>query len=257
MTKILEAKNIVHKYDEKEVLKNISIEVEEKEFLGVIGPNGSGKTTLLKVLSRGIKQTSGEILFKGKNILTLRTKYLATNIAIVPQEEAIIFPFTVFEIVMMGRAPYIRRFSWETRSDIDIAEKSMKLADVLHLKNRLINELSSGERQRAIIARGLAQKPKVLLLDEPTSHLDINHQIEIFNLLKRLNEEELITIVVVSHDINLASKYCRRLILLKNGKIFKQGNVNKVVTKQNIKNVYSIDIKLIKNPETNTPNILL
>ena len=225
--------------------------------MGIIGPNGSGKTTLLKIMSRGLKQTSGEILFKGENIFKLKSRFVASNIAMVPQEETAIFAFTVFEIVVMGRSPYIKRFSWETKTDIEIAEKSMKLADVFDLKDRFIDELSSGEKQRVIIARGLAQKPKVLLLDEPTSHLDINHQIDIFNLLKKLNEKENITIVVVSHDVNLASKYCKRLVLLKNGKVFKHGKANDVVTKNNIKGVYGINVKLIKNPESNTPNILI
>lgn len=254
---ILEAKNIVHRYDEKEVLKNISLKVEEKEFLGIIGPNGSGKTTLLKVMSRGIKPTKGGISFKGKNILSLKTKFVAANIAMVPQEEMSFFPFTVFEVVLMGRSPYIRRFSWETKDDILVTENSMKLADVFHLKDRRIDELSSGERQRVIIARGLAQKPKILLLDEPTSHLDINHQVDIFNLLKRLNEKENITIVVVLHDINLASKYCSKLILLNKGRIYKEGTINKVITKNIIKEVYGINVKLIKNPETQTPNVVL
>jgi iron complex transport system ATP-binding protein len=163
----LKAKNIAHRYDEKEVLKNISLNVFNGEFLGIIGPNGSGKTTLLKILSRGLRPSSGEVYFNGKNIFKLHSKYVAGNIAIVPQEEPIIFPFTVSEIVMMGRNPYIKRFSWETKEDELIAKDCMEMADVYHLKDRYIDELSSGERQRVIIARGLAQKHKIILLDEP------------------------------------------------------------------------------------------
>jgi iron complex transport system ATP-binding protein len=248
--KIFELKNITHSYGEKEVIKNISLSIDENEFMGFIGPNGSGKTTLLKLISRALMPVSGEILFKGVNTASLKAKYLASNIAMVPQEENPAFPFTVEEIVLMGRAPYINRFSWETKADYETAEKAMKLADVLKLKDRRIDELSSGEKQRVIIARGLAQKPGVILLDEPTSHLDINHQIDIFNLLKSLNQKEKITVIMVLHDINLAVKYCGRLVLIKNGKVYKDGMSDEVATPKNIKEVYGVDVKFVKSPSS-------
>ena len=244
--KILETKNITFSYDRKEVLKDINLAVEEADFLGIIGPNGSGKTTLLKMLCRGLKPGQGRVLFKGEDIFKLDTRFVAKNIAMVPQDETIIFPFTVFELVMMGRSPYIDRFSWEKQEDIRIVESAMKLADISRLKDRSIDELSSGERQRVFIARALAQMPKVLLLDEPTSHLDINHQLDILELTKKLNENVKITVVMISHDINLASKYCKRLVLLKNGKIFTEGKAKKVITRKVIKQVYGVDVELIK-----------
>ena len=244
--KILEAKDITFSYDKKEVLKNINLSVEQADFLGIIGPNGSGKTTLLKMLCRGLKPGQGKVLFKGEDIFHLDTRFVAKNIAMVPQDENIIFPFTVFEIVMMGRSPYINRFSWEKKEDVSIVESAMKLADVSRLKDRNIDELSSGERQRVFIARALAQMPKVLLLDEPTSHLDINHQRDILELTRKLNENVKITVVMISHDINLASKYCKRLVLLKNGKIFTEGKPKKVITKKVIKDVYGVKVELVK-----------
>ncbi|MEI7903868.1 MAG: ABC transporter ATP-binding protein [Candidatus Firestonebacteria bacterium] len=253
----LEAKNIIHRYDEKEVLKNISFSVPEKGFIGIIGPNGSGKSTLIKILSRGVRPSGGEVFFRGRNIFRLNTKFVASRIAIVPQDESTIFPFTVFETVLMGRAPYLKRFSWETKEDLQIAESAMKLADVKHLRNRNIDELSGGERQRVIIARALAQMPKVLLLDEPTSHLDINHQYDILELIKKLNENAGITVLMISHDINLASKYCKELIMLKNGRIFVKGPAKRVITKKIIKDVYGVEVNLVKVPGMKTQGILL
>lgn len=244
--KILEAKNITFGYGEKQVLNNINLSVNEADFIGIIGPNGSGKTTLLKTLCRGLKPEAGKILFKGEDIFKLDTRLVARNIAMVPQDETIIFPFTVFEIVMMGRAPYIDRFSWEKKEDVNIVESAMKLADVSRFKERNIDELSSGERQRVFIARALAQMPKVLLLDEPTSHLDINHQYDILELVKKLNANVKITVVMISHDINLASKYCKKLVLLKKGRVYTEGTAKKVVTKKIIKDVYGVNVNLIK-----------
>jgi len=254
---VLRAKNIIHRYDEKEVLKNISFSVPEKGFVGIIGPNGSGKSTLIKILSRGMKPSAGNVYYREEDIFKLNTKFVASKIAIVPQDEASIFPFTVFETVLMGRAPYIKRFSWETREDVEIAESAMKLADVKNLRDRNIDELSGGERQRVIIARALAQMPKVLLLDEPTSHLDINHQYDILELIRKLNENAGITVIMISHDINLASKYCKELVMLKNGRIFVQGPAKKVVTKKIIKEVYGVDVNLVKVPGMKTQGIML
>ncbi|MCX5777086.1 MAG: ABC transporter ATP-binding protein [Candidatus Firestonebacteria bacterium] len=244
--KILEAKNITFGYGEKQVLNNINLSVNEADFIGIIGPNGSGKTTLLKTLCRGLKPESGVVFFKGEDIFKLDTRQVAKNIALVPQDETIIFPFTVFEIVMMGRAPYIDRFSWEKKEDVNIVESAMKLADVSRFKDRNIDELSSGERQRVFIARALAQMPKVLLLDEPTSHLDINHQYDILELVKKLNENVKITVVMISHDINLASKYCKKLVLLKKGRVYTEGSAKKVIKKKIIKDVYGVNVNLIK-----------
>ena len=254
---VLRAKNIIHRYDEKEVLKNISFSVPEKGFVGIIGPNGSGKSTLIKILSRGMKPSAGNVYYREEDIFKLNTKFVASKIAIVPQDEASIFPFTVFETVLMGRAPYIKRFSWETREDVEIAESAMKLADVKNLRDRNIDELSGGERQRVIIARALAQMTKVLLLDEPTSHLDINHQYDILELIRKLNENAGITVIMISHDINLASKYCKELVMLKNGRIFVQGPAKKVVTKKIIKEVYGVDVNLVKVPGMKTQGIML
>lgn len=254
---ILEVSNLTCRYDDLVAVKNVSFGVSRGEFLGIIGPNGSGKSTILRSIARVLKPTSGRITLNGQDIFNLTTKELARQIAVVPEDTTVSFSFTVLDIVMMGRAPYMKRFELETDNDLEIARRAMKMTDTLSLENRFINELSSGEKQRVIIAQSLAQEPKIILLDEPTAHLDINHEIEIFDLLKRLQNEMGLTIIVVSHDINLASEYCQRLILLKNGEIFKQGKPPDVITEENIEFVYDTKTIVDRNPLTKAPHIVL
>ena len=249
--------NISAGYDRRQVVKNINLKIQKGDFLGIIGPNGSGKSTLLRVMSRVLSPQSGEILLEGQRIQRVGLKAFCRQVAFVPQDTLINFSFTVWEIVLMGRIPYLKRLQFETKNDFAIAENALNLTDTLSIKEREISGLSAGERQRVVIAKALAQEPILLLLDEPTSHLDIGHQVQIMNLLKGLNQKEKLTIVIVLHDLNLASEYCRRLVLLNNGAIFKQGTPEEVLTYQNIEQVYKTVVVVNKNPISFKPYILL
>jgi len=222
--------------------------VDKGEFFGVIGPNGSGKTTLLRCISGVLKPRSGGVRVNGLNVYTLGEGEIAKNIAVVPQASAINFSFTALEIVMMGRNPHISRFRMENERDYKIAENAMELTNTKHLALRQMDTLSGGEQQRIIIARALAQEPKLLLLDEPTVHLDISHQLEIMELIRRLNRDNDIVVVAVFHDLNLAAHYCNRLMLLDSGKVFSIGTPHDVLTPENIRKTYHIDVLVKEHP---------
>lgn len=247
----LQVKNLQFGYRKQLVLKGISFDIENGKFVSIIGPNGSGKSTLLKTLNQLYPPTQGGILIDGKNINKLKKKELARKIALVPQDTIIDYDFTVEDIVLMGRHPYKGRFQKEDEKDYEIVNEVLKMTNTSHLKHRIITEISGGERQRVIIAKALAQKPSIILLDEPTSHLDINHQIEILSLLKKLNEEMSTTIVIVIHDVNLASRYSDEIIMLNEGKILEIGIPEKVITKKNIEIAYDLKVEIEKNKYTN------
>lgn len=239
---VLEANRIVYSYSRKPVVNDVSLEVKKGEFLSIIGPNGSGKSTLLKTLSHIYVPDSGEINLMGKSLDTYNRKEIAQRISMVPQDTSLDFEFTVEEVVLMGRHPFLGRFAREDSKDMDLAYEAMERTNTLHIKDRLITEISGGERQRVFIAKSLAQNTSVMLLDEPTSHLDINHQIEILDLLKRLNSEKELAIVLVIHDINLASRYSDRILLMKDGEIIAQGSPEAVITPENIENTYGMRV---------------
>lgn len=244
-------------HSQQTIINNVSFNIERGEFLGIIGPNGSGKSTLLKFMSRVLPPAKGMITLEGSDINRMDLKVFCRQVAFVGQDTIINFSFTAEELVLMGRIPHLRRLQFETRRDISIARNSLSLTDTLELKEKFIDELSAGERQRVIIAKALAQEPILLLLDEPTSHLDIGHQIQILNLLKKLNREKNLTIVIVLHDLNLASEYCNRLILLNQGAIFQKGEAQEVLTYQNIEKVYKTLVIVEKNPISLKPHIML
>jgi len=257
MPALLKIDKITAGYAKENVINNMSLEVNEGDFLGLIGPNGSGKTTLLRVATRIIHPYRGNIFLKQTDIFTMPLKEFCRTIAFVAQDMETNFSFTVMEIVLMGRIPHLRRMQFESKQDREIAENALALTDSSHLKNKMIDELSAGERQRIIIARALAQEPRLLFLDEPTSHLDIGHQIQILDLLTKLNRTQKLTIVMVQHDLNLASSYCNRIALLSAGTIFTHGTPNDVLTYQNIEAVYKTVVLVNENPLTNKPNIVL
>ncbi len=238
----------------EKTLKDINLKIDRGEFVGIIGPNGSGKTTLLKNIYQVLRPDKGVILIDGKT--NYKPKELAQKLAVVSESEPISFDFTGLEIVLMGRTPFLGRFQSEGKIDIEIAKKSMEITDTLQFIERPITQLSAGERQRIFIAQCLAQMPKMILLDEPTNYLDINHTIKIFNLFSSLNEEKLVTIVAVLHDLNLASRYCNKLVLMLNGRIFALGKTECVLTVENIKKVYEIDVAIRQNEITNKLMIL-
>ena len=253
----LNINGISFSYNGVKALEGITFEVNEGEVVGVIGPNGSGKSTLLRCISMILKPKVGTVLIDGKNICEFDRKEIAKNFGVVPQESVIVFPFTVLDIVLMGRMPHLRsRFSKETLDDLEVVKNAMKVTSTQHLANRVINEISGGERQRVIIARALAQEPKVLLLDEPTLHLDINHQLEILELIRELAIKNNLAVVLVTHDLNLASRYCDKFMLLKLGKIYSVGLAEDVLTIDNIRDVYDIEVEISYNEKTESYNVI-
>jgi iron complex transport system ATP-binding protein len=223
---------------------------------GLLGPNGSGKSTVVRLLSGVLVPQRGRVCLAGQPLTTLRREALAQRIAVVPQETRIDVPFSVFEIVLMGRTPHHERFGFESKADIALAHRAMELTDVKGLAHRAIHELSGGERQRVILARALAQTPQLLLLDEPTAFLDIKHQVEVCDLVRHLSRQEGLTVVSILHDLNLAALYCDRLALLKQGRVFASGAPSAVLTRANIQAVYETAVSIGMNPLTGTVQIL-
>ena len=257
MKALLDVSNLSGGYGSKMVIKDVSFDVEKGQFLGIIGPNGSGKSTLLRLMSRALPPQKGKITFEDIDITKIQLKEFCRKVAFVPQDTLINFSFSVWEIVLMGRVPHLKRLQFETKKDFEIAEKALLLTSSSELKERDINQLSAGERQRVIIAKALAQEPALLFLDEPTSHLDIGYQIQILDLLKTLNRNKGLTIIMVLHDLNLASEYCDKLILLNKGKIFKAGTPREVLTYQSIEAVYKTVVVVNENPISSKPYVLL
>lgn len=254
---MLEIKNLTCGYDSKFLLRDINLRIDTGELLGIIGPNGAGKTTFLRALTRVLKPKGGEILLEGKNIWQMDFKWLAKRIAVVSQNFETGF-MTVEEFVLLGRIPHYEKFQFlETKKDIEIAEKCMTLTDTFKLKDQLMGEISGGERQLSLIARALAQEPMLILLDEPTAHLDITHQVAILDLIKRLNKEFGLTVIMVLHDLNLASEYCQRLALFNEGRIHKIGTPEEVLDYKIIEEVYKTMVVVEKNPVSSRPYILI
>lgn len=227
-------------YGGSDVLADVTFEASDGEIIGVIGPNGSGKTTLLKCINRALSPRIGTVLIDGRDYSELTRREIAGNIGVVPQNSVVSFPFTVLDIVMMGRTPSMERFERESEKDLEIVKKAMEVTNVVELADRTMDQISGGEKQRVVIARALAQKPKILLLDEPTLHLDVNHQLEILDLIRKLARSEKLTVIIVSHDLNLASRYCEKLILMNAGKIAASGEVTEVLTEKNIESVFKV-----------------
>jgi iron complex transport system ATP-binding protein len=254
---MIEVNAISFRYHEDWVLEDISFQVERGEFVGVIGPNGSGKTTLLKILYRLLSPQKGEILLELVPMKKMSRSDIGKRIAVVAQETHILFPFNVLEMVLMGRSPYMGHLMFESEKDVEIAKKAMEWTKILPFSERSMDELSGGERKRVFIARALAQEPEVILLDEPTANLDIHHQVDFLDLILTLNRERGLTIVMASHDMNIASEFCDRLILLQKGKIYKIGTPAEVITKENIEQVYGCEVWVDQNPISGMPRISL
>ncbi len=255
---ILKVKDISSGYDQRLVLRGLNFRVNEGEIIGVIGPNGSGKTTLIRTLTRILPLRSGSITFKDRDVYQMTCQELAREVAVVSQaNSSMFFQAKVEEVVLLGRIPHFRPFQlMEDREDRRIVEEVMKLTDILELRERDLSEVSGGERQRVFIARALAQKPKLLLLDEPTAHLDINHRVEIFKLIQRLAEKNGFTVISVLHDLNLASRFCQRLLLLDKGAMAAQGSPEEVINKINIREIYGAEVNIYQGEMSEKPQIL-
>lgn len=253
---MLELKNVSSGYAGRKVITDISFRAKKGSFLGIIGPNGAGKTTLFRTISRILKPSSGSIFFEGKNVSALSRLELSKHMATMLPLYDIPFAFSVEEFVMMGRFPHQRKFEKPRKEDLDIVKECLELTDITHLKDRKLNELSGGERQRAILAQSLAQKPGLLLLDEPTAFLDIGHQTAILDLIRKLNREEGLTVIMILHDLNLAGEYCDSLIMMRDGKIYKAGKPEEVLTYDNIEKVYKTVVVVRDNPISHKPYVI-
>ena len=254
---MLEIKGISCGYGKRIILHDVGFEVLKGEFVGVIGPNGSGKTTLMRAINGFLPLTRGAILLEGKGIQRIIRRDLATKVAVVTQAPEGVPPFSVEEFVLLGRIPHWGRLQLlETKQDVEVAERVMVLTGIDHLRSRRMRELSGGERQLVFVARALAQEPHLLFLDEPTAHLDIGHQVQIMDLLRQLNRERSLTIVVVLHDLTLASLYCERLILLHEGRLHRIGLPTDVLTEGVIAEVYRTAVTVMETPISGRPIIL-
>lgn len=237
----LSVDGVCFSYGSKDVLSDIDLETRDGEIIGILGPNGSGKTTLLKCLNRSLSPKAGTVLIDDRDFKDMSRREIATHMAVVPQSANVNFPFTALDIVLMGRTPELKRFESESKRDLEIVQEAMELTNIEHLANRPMDQLSGGERQRVIIARALAQKPKILLLDEPTLHLDVNHQLDILDLITGLARKERLIVVFVTHDLALAARYCDKLILMQRGKIVAAGDVMDALTPANLRRVFGIE----------------
>ncbi len=245
------------------ILDDLSFQVAEGDVLGIVGPNGSGKTSLLKLLARLASPQQGGITLFGRDLTEMGQDEIARVVGVVPQDTQQLFPFTVAETVLMGRFPHRPRdrwgsgFEWESGEDMAIAEEAMMTMDVLHLAPRAVTDLSGGERQRTMIARALAQAPRVLLLDEPTAFLDLQHQVEIGSVLRRLNAEHGLTVILVSHDMNLVSQYCDRILLLADGQVVRLGSPEEVIEPMVLEQVYRCKVLIDRHPISGMPRVTL
>ena len=256
MNLAIHTRDLSFAYKDRGVLHAVSLSIEKGEMVGMLGPNGSGKTTLLRVLS-AVLGAQGEIRLNGRKIATYGRRELSKLFAVVAQESHVNFPYTVAEIVLMGRASYHSPFALETKKDLAVARASMELTDSLFLSDRYLHELSGGEKQRVMIARALAQEPEILLLDEPSAFLDLKHQVQVFELLRRLNRERGLTIVAALHDLNLAALFFSRLVMLREGKIYRDGSPREVLTEKTIDEVYGIRVRVEPDPSGEKPQLFV
>lgn len=245
-------RDVACRYDAVPALEGVSLEVAPGEFIGIVGPNGSGKTTLLRAIAGLIGPERGAVLLDGAPVASLTPRQIAARVASVPQRGGDGFGFTVFELVLMGRAPHLAALAPEGRSDLAAAREAMERTRTWHLRHRRADELSGGEHQRVLVARALAQAPRVLLLDEPTAHLDIRHQLEVMSLAAGLNRSGL-TVIAALHDLNLAAMFCPHLVLLDRGRVAGSGAPVEILTRERIAAVYGVDVDVRPHPITGRP----
>jgi iron complex transport system ATP-binding protein len=243
-------------YGKKQVLRNVTFEVEAGEFFVVIGPNGSGKTSLVKTIAGLTRPTSGAVELLGRPQGSYSRREFSRKVAVVSQHVPTDFPFRVAETVLMGRSPHLRLWQTETEEDRQLAEEAMRFTDVLHLADRRLDQLSGGERQLVFIARAVCQSPQLLLLDEPTAALDPAHQIKILDLMEQLRSRHQVTVIMVSHDLNLAAMYGDRLLLLAEGEVASLGTPRQVLTYQQLERTYGCLLLVDDNPLGQVPRVI-
>lgn len=245
---MLEVCNITITYGEYPVLQDISLDLKDGEIIAILGANGAGKTTLIRALNGTLPVSKGEIMLEGKPVGSFSRRQIAQKIAVVAQENETMFPVTVLEFVLAGRFARGTAFGWETDDDLQIAENALQNCDLSDYIGRLMNEISGGERQRVVLARALATEARILLLDEPTANLDLAHQAIMFRLVRERCKNECYSAIIITHDLNLASEFADRIILLKAGRIFAKGMPKEILSTENLNEVFDVKVLLDKNP---------
>lgn len=253
---IINIEKLNYSYGKKEVLKELSLDIDENKLTGIIGPNGCGKSTLAKNIIKYINGKFESFKIMDIDIRELSHKKIAQLISYIPQKSTIISNISVFDYVLLGRFPLLKN-SWDNYSeqDYEIVEKNINLLNIRELKDRNIETLSGGELQKALLARALAQEAKILLLDEPTSALDLNNAVEFMKILKNISIKKEMSVIIIIHDLNLASLFCDSLIILKDGRFIEKGSPKEVINEENIKSVYNLDCKVCYN-ENDKPYII-
>ena len=255
MKTAVEVKDLRYTYGKTPVLKDLSFLVRAGDFFVIIGPNGSGKTTLMKLMSRITGLQRGEITVFGRPITDYSRRALARTIAYVPQSTPIDFPFTVTQVVLMGRSPHLGMLAFEGNNDRNLAMKAISYTGIEHLAHRKLDQLSGGERQRVFIARAICQQPRIILLDEPTASLDLAHQVRIMDLMESLKTETGVTVIMVSHDVNLAAMYGDRLLLLRDGDVVNMGSPAEVLNFQTLEDAYGCKLLVDQSPLGRFPRV--
>lgn len=257
MAEILRLEQVNYRLNNQSILSEIGFELAVGECVGLVGPNGSGKSSLLRVAAGLIEPQAGQIWLGGQLLGRLKRREIARCLGYVPQHPALDFQFSVREVVLSGRNPHVGRFQVESAQDREIAQNALALADLTPLAERPVTTLSGGERQRVVIARALAQQPQLLLLDEPTASLDLRHQHEIMELLVHLTQEQNLAVLVALHDLNLALRYCNRLLMLSEGKIAAEGQPQEVLRPELMQAVFGVETALVAGAENSAPQLLV
>ena len=252
----LHVKDVSVGYGERTVLDTLNVDIKRGTVTSIVGPNGCGKSTLLRTMSRLLKPTKGEIVLDGKSIHDIPTRKLATQLGLLPQTPIAPDGIVVADLVGRGRTPHQGILGRWSQQDYDIVAEALETTGISDLAERSIDELSGGQRQRVWIAMALAQRTDTLLLDEPTTYLDVKHQLDVLDLLTELNRDRGTTIVMVLHDLNLAARYSDELVAVSGGKVFAHGHPREVITKENVKSVFGIDSVIITDPVSDQPAVM-
>ena len=242
-------------YDGHPALVDVNLDLGAGKFYGLVGPNGCGKTTFLDLLTGNKSPDSGMVSYNNCPVVDLNRRDFARQVALVPQDFGIGFAFTVEEVVLMGRHPYIKRFGAPSAEDRRMVDAAMELIGIDNFRNRYVNELSGGEKQRVVVARALAQDTPVILFDEATSNLDVKYTLQIFNVARKLVQDEGRTVIAVIHNLNLAAAYCDEVIFMKEGRIVDHGPTDQVMVPETIKNVFGVESRVQLDPFSNTHQI--
>lgn len=255
-TMSLTVEGVSFSYENLAVLHDVTFQAAQGQITGIIGPNGSGKTTLLRCMANMLKPNRGAVFIKGEDVRLFKNRELAKILSVVPQISTFSAGFTVFETVLLGRYPHLGMFQRESETDYEVINATLKQVGIAHLANRDVNELSGGEKQLVAIALALAQEPKILCLDEPTIHLDINMQFKIMDLCKEISRNKEMVVIVVLHDLALAAQYCDDLIILKEGEIKGIGSPDKVIVEEFILDTYGVKVIVGRDKRTGLKYIL-